>query len=1570
MTINGFFFGRKQNLNNGHRASCGKYRCGTVRTRNLSLEPLESRDLLSVGANFLDADDAAYVSSAALPSEADSLSVDFPTANEQTALQSSYATPSGYNHNDYQKMVAFLEQTDESGVKNGKKISSSYNPSDPSTWDGFYWTYGDNRRITHILIAGNQLVGTADFSDFTSLQAFNCYNNKITSLSFSGCTALTFVNCSSNQLTNLNVLGCSALIDLYCFGNQLSSLSLSSCTALARLGCYSNQLSTLNVSSCKELTELDCDSNQLGSLNVSNCNKLETLLCSSNNLTTLNVSGLTSLTSLSCYYNQLTSLNVSGCTSLTEFSISYSSLNSLDASGCTSLTTLSCNNNQLTSLNVSNCSSLRVLNCSNNNLATLKTTGCTSLGEINCSNNQLSSMDLSSRASLTKLNCSYNPLGSVNMSGYSSLTELDCSSCNLNSLDISPLTKLTKLYCYSNQLSTLTLTGNTLLTELNCGGNNLQSLDVVRLKALTKLDCRSNQLTSLNVSQCTLLTELLTNYNQLTELDLSKNTALTSLFCGDNNLTELNVSKNINLTEFDCSINSLTELDLSKNTLLSFVNFGFNSLTVMDLSNCTKLESLVFYNTTIQNIALPTNRSNTLVIHFYTEKFWTFKNSVGTVLQSGLNYDKSFDLSTTTDLPLCAEFETRASVLFTSRIIISPDNTAVSPTLINRNLYIPGTPNDDWVEIEENAQNLVVRLYNAQGNNQLNSWSFGVNSVDSILFWGYAGNDVFKNWSHVTNQYASKDVLAYGGDGNDVLIGGSGNDFLLGGEGNDYIDGADGDNRIVTGNGLDTTANTGNGSNLFIWMGSQDSKSWSSGSVLGDDDVLLLALPYSSIASDNLVEAWTENELKDLLDESNPDGLYPYYIRCGNWKAIAIPRNNSISEILCGTYYLHNPSKNRSYNYGSGVYLDRKGSFAAIHEFGHFWNNTYNPYWESFYTISWDYDYYSGYTFKSGCVTDKNSPYFEFTDAYGTNSPLEDWAQCVQAVVCNYENVPVGNGGQKINRKFAIVENFLDWVSENYNDFNAPTNLRVSEKEPTSISLGWDRVSGAPGYTVLYSASSDFTNASSIPATSNSATITGLNANTTYYFKVMALGNDVHTNSSYSPTYSVQTLMPGKLASPTLSAAVTGFDSVSVTVGSVAHAASYSLEYSLNSNFSNATTVQNVQPGVTTISGLNRNATYYFRVRAIGTGAYSNSEYSSTSINVKLPLTASVQNRSVSHTPSSGMAASVEQLTDWDDCYIELWTPGVNSLNSGQTTYTFSYNPDIYSAPSVTSCSNGVSMNLSQRTQLPNGNVQYTLTIQVSKTISSQTNNLYLGTIVLTPLTGENAGIEDGQNPKPVCALNGSDLSTTVQSMSFDLVHDNVIDVNDFIEFATVFGCNTNNMSQDNPNYKNATKSDFDKNGIVDVADFVAFAMYFGRSKKNESSPIPLPSESSILPVKNEEVEKVESEIQNEEFIISQNETLQSAFDAHNSLPINKALLINEDKVESSMELREAYSASLLDLYDNQNRSYLLDVSDVLTESGTETPVSNCVDDDSQKKFNDAVDAVLEDDLLAIYWEN
>ena len=252
-------------------------------------------------------------------------------AEAMTPPTTRYATPDGYNDHDYQKMVAFFEQTDENGVRNGEKLSEDYDPTDPETWweyDGDYcrgiveWTtVAGEYRLYNIFFGGIgndalplELVGFLDVSGCTALVKVRCWSwgdIQLTGLDVSGCAALEVLDCDGNELTELDVSGCAALEALDCRNNWLTELDVSGCTSLVELYCLANELTELDVSECAALEELDCDYNHMTELDVSANTELRRLWCSGNQLTELDVSANTELESLSCSENHLTELDLS-----------------------------------------------------------------------------------------------------------------------------------------------------------------------------------------------------------------------------------------------------------------------------------------------------------------------------------------------------------------------------------------------------------------------------------------------------------------------------------------------------------------------------------------------------------------------------------------------------------------------------------------------------------------------------------------------------------------------------------------------------------------------------------------------------------------------------------------------------------------------------------------------------------------------------------------------------------------------------------------------------------------------------------------------------------------------------------------------------------------------------------------------------------------------------------------------------------------------------------------------------------------------------------------------------------
>ena len=338
-------------------------------------------------------------------------------AEAMTPPTTRYATPHGYNDHDYQKMVAFFEQTDENGVRNGEKLNEDYDPTDPRTWRGYDGDYcrGD---ITWTIVAGEYRLyeiffgGRSNDAEPLELVGF---------LDVSGCTALTEVRCESLgdiQLTGLDVSGCAALEALDCGGNELTELDVSGCTALTSLDCYENQLTELDISTNNtELVWLYCYWNQLTELDVSANAALEGLACYGNQLTELDISANAALVWLDCSWNQLTELDIS--TNNTELVLLWcykNQLTELDVSANAALEWLICYENQLTELDVSANAALERLICYENQLTELDVSANTELRRLWCSGNQLTELDVSANAALEWLSCSENHLTELDLS--------------------------------------------------------------------------------------------------------------------------------------------------------------------------------------------------------------------------------------------------------------------------------------------------------------------------------------------------------------------------------------------------------------------------------------------------------------------------------------------------------------------------------------------------------------------------------------------------------------------------------------------------------------------------------------------------------------------------------------------------------------------------------------------------------------------------------------------------------------------------------------------------------------------------------------------------------------------------------------------------------------------------------------------------------------------------------------------------------------------------------------------------------------------------------------------------
>jgi len=222
---------------------------------------------------------------------------------------------------------------------------------------------------------------------------------------------------------------------------------------------------------------------------------------------------------------------------------------------------------------------------------------------------------------------------------------------------------------------------------------------------------------------------------------------------------------------------------------------------------------------------------------------------------------------------------------------------------------------------------------------------------------------------------------------------------------------------------------------------------------------------------------------------------------------------------------------------------------------------------------------------------------------------------------------------------------------------STPTNPRETAKTETTITVAWDAVSNANGYKLAWRnmTASEFAYVS-LGASTTFYKLTELDNGATYYWQVLAEGDGInYTDSVYTATRTVKPRQ--KLANPTVSSDVEG-TSITLSWDAVSSASGYSVSYKLASatNWSNDVSVGTKRSF--SIDGLEPNAQYNVRVRAIGDGVdYANSDYAI--------LTVTTSSNPYQEIPST-VVTTVDDVVDSYDGKISL-REALDYAESGDT---------------------------------------------------------------------------------------------------------------------------------------------------------------------------------------------------------------------------------------------------------------------------------------------------------------
>jgi phosphodiesterase/alkaline phosphatase D-like protein len=209
--------------------------------------------------------------------------------------------------------------------------------------------------------------------------------------------------------------------------------------------------------------------------------------------------------------------------------------------------------------------------------------------------------------------------------------------------------------------------------------------------------------------------------------------------------------------------------------------------------------------------------------------------------------------------------------------------------------------------------------------------------------------------------------------------------------------------------------------------------------------------------------------------------------------------------------------------------------------------------------------------------------------------------------------------------------------------------LAATATSSTQINLSWADQANETGYTLQRDTSSAFASPTAVDLAANATSYssTGLNASTTYYYRLRANGaSSTTSNWSTTASASTQAAPPPPLSTPTLAATASSSTQINLSWADQANETGYTLQRDTSSAFGSPTTVElNANATSSSATGLNASTTYYYRLRAKGasstTSNWSTTASATTQAAPPLPLT----------TPSlSATATSTAQINlSWAD---------------------------------------------------------------------------------------------------------------------------------------------------------------------------------------------------------------------------------------------------------------------------------------------------------------------------------
>lgn len=195
------------------------------------------------------------------------------------------------------------------------------------------------KKVTKLYIDHANISDLTGIKNFTSLEEFGFYDNKIRVIDFSGMTSLKSIYGFNNQIERFNVKGCTKLQDIYLSFNKIRMADVNGLPALKDLRLDNNAIANAAFSDIATLEVLELQRNKMSTLKLENLPNLRRLNLTENYYSTLDFTPFKKLEEIWLMDNEfLKSLQIRGLRALKELHLeSCPQLVNLNLSGTVSL---------------------------------------------------------------------------------------------------------------------------------------------------------------------------------------------------------------------------------------------------------------------------------------------------------------------------------------------------------------------------------------------------------------------------------------------------------------------------------------------------------------------------------------------------------------------------------------------------------------------------------------------------------------------------------------------------------------------------------------------------------------------------------------------------------------------------------------------------------------------------------------------------------------------------------------------------------------------------------------------------------------------------------------------------------------------------------------------------------------------------------------------------------------------------------------------------------------------------------------------------------------------------------